>query len=181
MTIQHHNDTKYHSECRRREGGRDWGWISIVPDDRVGEVGVGAHPGSQCERQVCKHAHDEAADQGGGGRGDDEVLAHRGEAAGVARVDGGEFASLGRGHQRQPRRNAVAGVDAGVAAQGDAVGDAAGAAGVRQDARVHRQDVGHGEERGGARAELLGEVRVALLELEVLQETTLEQEMVQSL
>ncbi|KAH7665974.1 Non-specific serine/threonine protein kinase protein [Dioscorea alata] len=106
------------------EDGGEGGFVreiagAVVADDGVGEVSVGAHAGSESEREVGEEAHDEGADSGGGGGGDDEVAADAGKARRVARVDGREFVGRGRG---------------------GAVGDGAGGAGVGEDGSVDGED-----------------------------------------
>lgn len=142
----------------------------MKPDDGVGEVSVGAHSGGQSEREVGEGAHDEAADEGGGDRGDNEVFSYAVKAGCVAGVDRVEFTRL---VGLDDGSGAVGGGEGGVGAEGYAVGDGTGAAGVGEDGSVDGEDVGHGEKRGGAGAELGGEGGVALGEFEALADSAL--------
>lgn len=145
----------------------------VKPDDGVSEVGVGAHSGSQGQRKVGEGTHDQATDEGRSHGGHDEVFPDSVQAGGVTRVHRVELAGRVGLDDAEAGPGAVGDRQGGVGAEGDAVGDRAGAARVREDGGVHGEDVGHGEEGGGAGAELGGECRVALGEFESLADSAL--------
>mmetsp|Transcript_118458 Transcript_118458/g.242088 ORF Transcript_118458/g.242088 Transcript_118458/m.242088 type:complete len:597 (-) Transcript_118458:172-1962(-) len=110
------------------------------PDDRVGEVGVHSHAGSEGDGEVGQDSHQQAGDERSEGRGGD-VLAADLLHAGL--VLGSKDVPLG-GDAGTPRVGEEAGVDG--------------------------QDVGHRQEGGGPGLDLGGKGRLALSELEELTE-----------
>ena len=126
----------------------------MEPDHVVGEVGVGTHAGGQPEQEVGERAHGDGAGHGGHRRGHDQVALGAGQAllGPRVRVRPGRALRPGRCRRVHYRR---------------AVLRCARPAGVGEDRRVDGDDVDHGEERGGAGAELLGEGALAGVQLEI--------------
>jgi hypothetical protein len=149
---EEHEALQHHDGQRRAVAD---GPGSVEADHVVREVGVGAHAGGQRQREVGEEPHGEGAGHRGHGRGHDQVALGARQALLVPRV------SL------SPDDCAVRGRRVGGGGHGGAVPRRARTAAVGQDCGVHGDDVGHGEERGGAGAELLGEGALARVQLEV--------------
>jgi hypothetical protein len=124
----------------------------VEPDHVVGEVGVGPHAGRQCQWEVGEHTHGQGPYHGRHRGCHDQVALGARQALLVTRV-GPDGALWSRRSRRVAQRGAVA--------------HRARTAGVGQDGCVDGDDVGHGHERRGACAELLGKGTLADVQLEV--------------